>query len=47
MKMFKKAGVDAHFVEIDSDNGHRAPSIDWRKWEKDLEKILEKQSSLL
>jgi homoserine O-acetyltransferase len=47
MKMFKKAGVDAHFVEINSDNGHRASSIDWRKWERDLKKILEKQSGLL
>ena len=46
MEMFKNSSIDAFFYEIDSDNGHRAPSIDWHKWADELKKFL-KQHSLL
>jgi len=38
--MLEKAGVDARYVEIDSDYGHRGPSVDWRKWGPRLEAFL-------
>ena len=47
MEMFEKAGVDALFFEIDSDNEPRAPSVHWWKWEDKLKKFLEKLASLL
>ena len=46
MKMFKKSGIDAYFFEIDSDNGHRAPSVDWHKWKDELKKFIEQQGIL-
>jgi hypothetical protein len=36
MEMFKKFAIDACLFEIDSDNVHRAPSVDWFKWENEL-----------
>jgi homoserine O-acetyltransferase/O-succinyltransferase len=32
MKLLADAGVDAQYFEINSDNGHRAPSIDGHLW---------------
>ncbi|MEM9683989.1 MAG: alpha/beta fold hydrolase, partial [Pseudomonadota bacterium] len=40
MATLKAAGVDAQYLEIDSDYGHRGPSIDWRKWAPDLAAFL-------
>ena len=38
--LLTKAGVDARYLEIDSDYGHRGPSVDWRKWAPQLEAFL-------
>jgi len=46
MEMFEKFAIDACFFEIDSDNVHRAPSVDWFKWEDELKNFLEQQSIL-
>ncbi|MDH3637854.1 MAG: alpha/beta fold hydrolase [Gammaproteobacteria bacterium] len=40
MSLLKGAGVDARFFELDSDNGHRAPSLDWQGWAEQLETFL-------
>jgi homoserine O-acetyltransferase len=42
MKLLADAGVDASFYEIDSDNGHRAPSIDGHLWEAPLRAFMER-----
>ena len=34
--MLKDARVDATYVEIDTEYGHRGPSVDWQKWESAL-----------
>jgi homoserine O-acetyltransferase len=39
--MLREAGVDADYVEIDSDYGHRAPGVDWHKWAPELEAFLD------
>jgi len=39
--LLEKAGVDARYVEIDSDYGHRGPGVDWRKWAPDLKAFLD------
>jgi homoserine O-acetyltransferase len=44
MEMFKHSGINAYYFEIDSNNGHRAPSVDWHKWEDELKKFIEQQS---
>ncbi len=38
--LLRNAGVDARYVEIDSDYGHRGPGVDWRKWAPDLKAFL-------
>jgi homoserine O-acetyltransferase len=38
--LLKKAGVDARYVEIDSDYGHRGPGVDWQKWAPELKAFL-------
>jgi homoserine O-acetyltransferase len=45
MKLLKEAGVDARFFELDSDNGHRAPSLDWQGWAQELETFLNGRTS--
>ncbi len=40
MRSLKDACVDARFFELDSDNGHRAPSVDWQGWAEELEGFL-------
>ncbi len=40
MKLLKESGVDARYFELDSDNGHRAPSVDWQGWAKELEAFM-------
>ena len=47
MEMFKENGVNVTFYEIDSDNGHRAPSIDWQKWENEMKNFLDNLTHLL
>jgi homoserine O-acetyltransferase len=37
MRLLEDAGVDARFFELDSDNGHRAPSVDWQGWADELQ----------
>jgi len=39
--LLQKAGVDARYVEIDSDYGHRGPGVDWRKWAPALRGFLD------
>ena len=46
MEMFKESGIDACYFEIDSDNGHRAPSVDWHKWADELKEFIEQQKLL-
>ena len=36
MALLADAGVEARYFEIDSDNGHRAPSIDGHLWAEEL-----------
>jgi homoserine acetyltransferase len=40
MKLLEESGVDARYFELDSDNGHRAPSVDWQGWAKELEAFM-------
>lgn len=40
MAALKAAGVDARYLEIDSDYGHRGPGVDWREWAPDLAAFL-------
>ena len=40
IKMLQDVGVDATFFELDSDNGHRAPSVDWQNWTNELDAFL-------
>ena len=35
------AGVDARYFELESPYGHRAPSVDWAKWEEALRSFLD------
>jgi homoserine O-acetyltransferase len=44
IKMLRDVGVDARFFELDSDNGHRAPSVDWPGWTDELEAFLKKNA---
>lgn len=44
IKMLQNVGVDAKFFELDSDNGHRAPSVDWRGWTDELDAFLKKNA---
>jgi homoserine O-acetyltransferase len=38
--LLEGAGVDARYVEIDSDYGHRGPGVDWKKWAPQLRAFL-------
>jgi homoserine O-acetyltransferase len=40
MDKLAKAGVDAKYVEIDTEFGHSASGADWRKWAPELEEFL-------
>ena len=40
MDMLAKAGVDARYVEIDTEFGHSASGADWQKWAPALEQFL-------
>jgi homoserine O-acetyltransferase len=40
MTLMREAGVDARFVEIDSDHGHFASSTDAAKWAEALRAFL-------
>jgi homoserine O-acetyltransferase len=42
----KVAGIDATYFQLESPYGHRAPSIDWAKWAKVLERFLDTQACL-
>ena len=44
IKMLQDVGVDATFFELDSDNGHRAPSVDWQNWTNELDAFLKKNA---
>ena len=46
MQLFKDAGVNASFFELESNNGHRAPSIDWQSWADILRDFLKTNASL-
>ena len=46
MKILTDAGVNAKFFELDSDNGHRAPSVDWQGWADELQKFLDAYGEL-
>jgi len=41
MEKLKRAGVDARYFEIDSENGHMASGADWQKWAPALKAFLE------
>jgi homoserine O-acetyltransferase len=40
MAKLRGAGVDATYVEIDSDFGHLASGADWARWAPALERFL-------
>jgi len=40
--MLEAARVDATYVEIDTEYGHRGPSVDWQKWESALKIFIDK-----
>lgn len=40
--LLQQAGVDATYLEIDSDYGHRGPGVDWQKWAPDLKAFLDR-----
>jgi homoserine O-acetyltransferase len=40
MDKLAKAGVDARYVEIDTDFGHSASGADWQKWAPALRDFL-------
>ena len=40
MDKLAKAGVDAKYVEIDTDFGHSASGADWQKWAPALKDFL-------
>jgi homoserine O-acetyltransferase len=42
MDKLAAAGVDARYVEIDSDFGHSASGADWQKWAPALKEFLTK-----
>lgn len=44
IKLLTENGVDARFFELNSDNGHRAPSVDWQGWTEELEAFLKKNA---
>ena len=46
MRLLEDAGVDARFFELDSDNGHRAPSVDWQGWADELQAFLNSRAGL-
>lgn len=41
MEKLKAAGVDARYVEIDSELGHSASGLDWHKWAPELKAFIE------
>ena len=41
MDKLKRAGVDARYVQIDSENGHLASGADWQKWAPALKAFVE------
>jgi hypothetical protein len=43
--LLKGAGVNARYFELDSDNGHRAPSVDWQGWAEELEAFMNRRTS--
>ncbi|HAA93528.1 MAG TPA: hypothetical protein DCE33_13855 [Rhodospirillaceae bacterium] len=45
IKLLRENGVDATFFELDSDNGHRAPSVDWQGWADSLDEFLRKNTT--
>ena len=32
MELFRQAGVETSYHEIDSEHGHAAPRTEWQKW---------------
>lgn len=40
MELFRRAGVEASYYEIDSEHGHAAPRTEWRKWSERLASFL-------
>jgi len=40
--MLEAARVDASYVEIDTDYGHRGPGVDWQKWAPALKMFIDK-----
>ncbi len=41
MAAFRAAGVEAEYVEIDSEFGHHAAGTDWAKWAPDLRRFMD------
>jgi homoserine acetyltransferase len=41
MQLFREAGVDAEYFEIDSENGHTAASTDAKVWAPTLRRFLQ------
>ena len=41
MDRLEDAGIDASYFEIDSDYGHMAPTLSWRKWAPSLQAFLD------
>lgn len=44
LELLDEAGVDARYFEIDSEHGHRGPSIDWRLWAEPLRAFLDEHA---
>ncbi|MBT6096068.1 MAG: alpha/beta fold hydrolase [Rhodospirillaceae bacterium] len=44
MELLESVGVDARYYEIDSENGHRAPSIDGHLWADELKIFMDRIS---
>lgn len=44
LALFRQAGVEASYHEIDSEHGHAAPRTEWRKWAEPLAAFLAKHS---
>lgn len=44
MDLFRRAGIEAAYHEIDSEHGHAAPRTEWHKWSEPLAAFLAKHA---
>ncbi len=45
MQLFRQAGVETSYHEIDSEHGPAAPRTEWQKWSKPLAAFLAKHAA--